>query len=154
MNRLILLFLLAVVSGGCAAGMYNPVTASTSSQTFLMNEASFAQVKVGMAQDKVEQIMGGSIVIGYAYQKPLTDEAAIAKAVSEDYKPLTIANPYKTEDIKTKEGSYHVEYYISSIRQSDGVVSDDELVPLVFREGILVARGWDYVRSLRLKNPS
>jgi len=51
-------------------------------------------------------------------------------------KPLTIVNPYKSEDIKTKDGVYTVEYYVTSVKQSDGVITDDELVPLVFREGV------------------
>ncbi|MEI7998432.1 MAG: hypothetical protein WCH62_02880 [Candidatus Omnitrophota bacterium] len=150
----LLLLALVVLAGGCATSqVYNPVAAATQ-QTFLLNESSFAQVEIGMKQTQVHQIMGDTIIIGYAYQKPLSDEAVVLKASFGDYKPLTIANPYKTEEIKTQNGQYAVEYYASSSRQSDGILSNDELMPLIFHEGILVAKGWDYLKSLSIKNPS
>lgn len=154
--KLLVLFVmgLAVVSGGCSISkVYNPVTASLQ-QTFLLNESALAQVTTGMNQAQVHQIMGESIVIGYAYQKAVSDKDSALNASSADYKPLTIANPYKTEQIKTLEGVYLIEYYVSSIRQSDGTITDDELIPLIFREGMLMAKGWDYLKSLRLKNPA
>ena len=154
MNTYLLSFLLVFLVSGCATSeLYNPVKASTD-QRFLLNKASLAQVKMGMKQDQVHQIMGDSIVIGYSYQKPVSSEPAVLQAPPSDYKPLTIANPYKTEDLKSKDGDYTVEYYVNTIKQSDGVVTDDELVPLIFQGGILVARGWDRVKALHLKNPS
>ena len=130
-----------ILLAGCqTAQVYNPI-ASATGQTFLLNESSLAKVAAGMSQTQVHQMMGDAIVVGYAY------EAA-------NYKPLTIANPYKTEEIKSKEGLYTVEYYVNAVKESDGVIKDNELVPLVFRENILVAKGWDYLKALRLKNPS
>lgn len=153
MKNLFLFLVLVEVTAGCAVNQeYNPVTAA-SHETFLLNESAFAQVTVGMKQTEVHQMMGDKITVGYA----LAQEASVLKPPSEsvsDYKPLTIANPYKTQEIKTKDGVYTVEYYVAQVRQADELISDDELMPLIFREGVLVAKGWDYLKALRLKNPS
>jgi hypothetical protein len=153
MKNIFYICIFFLVSGCATSPVYNPVTSATQ-QTFLLNGSSLAQIKMGMTQAQVHQIMGDSIVIGYAYQKPLTDESSVEQAKASDYKPLTIANPYKTEDIKGKEGIYTIEYYVNSIKQFDGVLTDDELIPLIFHEGILIARGWDEVKVLRSQNPS
>jgi hypothetical protein len=154
MKNLALICILVMAASGCASNqVYNPVTSSLN-QTFLLNESSLAQIKPGMKQSMVHQIMGDSIVIGYAYQKPVTDESVVSQASSSDYKPLTIANPYKTEDVKGKDGVYTVEYYVNAVKQSDGVITDDELVPLIFHDGTLLSRGWDSLKALHLKNPA
>lgn len=151
--RAFFILCLALMTGCATSPVYNPVTAATQ-QTFLLNESALAQVKMGMKETEVRQIMGDDIIIGYTYQKPLSSEKDIVESTSNDYKPLTIANPYKTEDITTKEGTYKVEYYVSSIRQPDGVVTDSELVPLIFHNGLLTGRGWDDLKALRSQNPS
>ena len=154
MRKLLLVLALAVMSGGCATSpVYNPLAAAKD-QIFLLNESSFAAIKAGMKQSQVHQIKGDGIVIGYSYQKPLSDESSVSKASSGDYKPLTIPNPYKTEELKLKKGLYTIEYYASSVKQSDGIVNDDELIPLIFRDGILLDQGWERLKALRLKNPS
>ena len=83
--------------------------------------------------------MGQELVIGYEFQSP-------------DYKPLTIPNPYKSEAIKGTD--YFIEYYIEAIRQPDGIVSDNELMPLIFKNGKLIGRGWPLANSLRPAKPS
>ncbi len=154
MRILLLILSLVVLSSGCAFNQaYNPVTAA-SQQIFLLNQSSLKRVTIGMKTEQVHQIMGDSIIIGYSYQKQLSDETSILKSSSSDYRALKIPNPYKTERIKTAEGIYIVEYYVSSIHQPDEKITNDELVPLIFRDGIMVAKGQDYVKALRLKNPS
>ena len=104
-----------------------------------MNESGFKAVRDGMTIDQVHKIMGQELVIGYALQSP-------------DYKPLTIPNPYKSEAIKG--AGYFIEYYIEAIRQPDGIVSDNELMPLIFKNGKLIGRGWPLANSLRPVKPS
>lgn len=132
MKHVISFLVLISLSSGCATnGTYNPLFTSTH-QIFLLNESALAQVTIGMKKDQVHKIMGDSIIIGYSSQKP-----------------LTINNPYRTEDLKVKQSTYTIEYYVSRVNQPDGVVTNDELIPLIFREGVLVAKGWDYLKSLR-----
>jgi len=132
--RSIYIVLLGLTIAGCATTpAYNPMQ-SASQQELLLNESSFKAIQDGMTLDQVHKIMGQELVIGYAFQSP-------------EYKPLTIPNPYKTETIK--ESGEVIEYYIDSIRQPDGIVKDNELMPLIFKDGKLIGRGWPFVNSLR-----
>ena len=94
-----------------------------------------------MTQDNVHNVMGQEIVIGYTKQ-------------SDGYKPLTIPNPYKVEQVETPQGTYTVEYYVQIVRQPDGIITDDELMPLVFKEGKFIGRDWSFVKSIRPAKPS
>jgi len=108
-------------------------------QELLLNARGLKEVKDGMSLDQAHEVMGTALVIGYTYKAP-------------DYKPLTIPNPYKTEAIKDTD--YLIEYYIEAIRQPDNVVHDNELMPLIFKGGKLIGRGWPLANSLRPAKPS
>ncbi len=134
MLKFFCLILCGIFACGCATTPeYDPL-ASAANQTFSLNDAALKKVSVGMKQDEVHNILGQQIIIGYQYEK----ESASAAA-----KPLTLANPYKIEDVKTAQGKCTVEYYVTAVRQPDGVVSDDEMMGLLFCNGILTDKGWD-----------
>lgn len=126
------LFIMTVIFiSGCATNPeYNPLQ-TVSRQTFLLNQSGLNQVKVGMKQAEVHNLMGQEIIIGYSYQN----------ADPKGPNPLTIANPYKTSQVKTDKGECTAEYYVTAIHQPDGIVSDDELMPLVFCNGTLTSKG-------------
>jgi hypothetical protein len=137
--RLIFFIFSSLILTGCASTpVYNPMQ-QASQQEILLNENGFKSIQVGMAMDQVHVIMGQELVIGYEFQTP-------------GYKPLTIPNPYKSEAIK--DSGYVIEYYIEAIRQPDNVVSEDELMPLIFKDGKLIGRGWPLANSLRPAKPS
>jgi len=137
--RLVWVILLSLSLAGCAtAVVYNPMQVA-SQEELLLNESGFKAVQEGMTLDQVHKIMGDQLVIGY-------------KAQASDYKPLTIPNPYRSEEIKGT--NYFIEYYIEAIRQPDGIVSDNELLPLIFQDGKLMGRGWPLANSLRPAKPS
>ena len=130
-----IIFLSLILTGCVTSPVYNPMQ-TASPQEISLNESGFKTVRDGMTMDQVHKIMGQELVIGYAFQAP-------------DYKPLTIPNPYKSEAIKAT-GCF-IEYYIEAIRQPDGVVRDNELMPLIFKNGRLIGRGWPLANSLRPK---
>jgi hypothetical protein len=130
--RLVLTFLLMTLAGCATTPVYNPMT-DTGPRELWLNQKGLNSVQEGMTQDQVHDIMGQQLAIGYYAQ-------------TSDYKPLTIPNPYKAETIKGT--AYVIEYYVDSIRQPDGVISDNELTPLVFKDGKLVGRGWPLSNSL------
>jgi hypothetical protein len=133
------IILSSLVLSGCATTpVYNPMQ-QASQQEISLNESSFKAIQDGMSMDQVHTIMGQELVIGYALQTP-------------GYKPLTIPNPYKSEAIKGTD--YVIEYYIESINQPDGIISDNELMPLVFKNDKLIGRGWPLANSLRPAQPS
>ena len=124
---------------GCAASVvYNPMQVA-SQQELLLNESGLKALQIGMSLEDVHKIMGTELVIGYAQEGP-------------NYKPMTIANPYKTQSCK--EANCTIEYYVDAIRQPDGVVSDNELLPLVFKDNKLIGRGWPLANSLHPVNTS
>jgi len=128
------IILLSLTLAGCATTpAYNPMQVA-GQQELLLNESGLKTVQDRMSLDEVHMIMGQKLVIGYEYKNP-------------DYKPLTIPNPYKMEAVNGTD--YFIEYYIESIRQPDGVINDNELMPLVFKKGILIGRGWPLVNSIR-----
>ncbi len=129
----LMIILLVGLSGCATTPTYDPMKAANR-QELLLNESSFKAVREGMTIDEVHHIMGTELVIGYKLQDP-------------DYKPLTIANPYKSETIE--QGNYLIEYYVQAIRQPEGVVSDNELIPFIFKDGKLTGRGWSVVNALR-----
>ncbi len=147
MMKLYAALLLSVLVSGCAFNaVYDPLQ-SNSTQTLLLNESGLRNVKLGMTPKEVHQVMGDELVIGYAYQNPLPGEASpLADAKVPSEKPLTIANPYKTDTRKTDRGECTVEYYVTSVKHPDGNITDDELMPLIFCGGILTDKGWDRLK--------
>jgi len=130
---------LSLSLAGCATSVvYNPMQVANQ-QEFLLNESGFKAVQEGMTLDQVHQIMGTQLLIGYTLQE-------------SKYKPLTIPNPYRSEAVKGTD--YFIEYYIEAIRQPDGIVSDNELMPLIFKNGKLIGRGWSEANPLRSVKPS
>ena len=137
--RLIWIIFSSLILVGCASTpVYNPMQ-QASQQEILLNESEFKSIQDGMTVDQVHEKMGQELVVGYAFQSP-------------GYKPLTIPNPYKSETLK--DTGYIIEYYIEAIRQPDGVVSDNELMPLIFKNSRLVGRGWPLANSIRPAKPS
>ncbi len=128
-----IIFLNLILTGCATNPVYNPLqTASPPEVAF--NESGFKALQDGMTLPQVHQIMGKDLVIGYTFQDPV-------------YKPLTIPNPYKSEAIKAT--NYFIEYYIEAIRRPDGIVRDNELMPLIFKNGKLIGRGWPLANSIR-----
>lgn len=137
--RCTLIIFLSLSLAGCASSVvYNPMQ-TASPQEISLNESGFKAIQDGMTMDQVHKIMGQELIIGYTSQTP-------------GYKPLTIPNPYKSEAGKDKD--FFIEYYIEAIRQPDGIVSDNELMPLIFKNGKLIGRGWPLVNSIRPAHPS
>ena len=132
MFKLSIYTFLSLLICGCAVNtVYNPVQSATD-QTFILNAAALNNVRMGMKQSEAHHILGQEIIIGYSYQNT---------AGTVDAKPITIPNPYKIELVKTARGECMVEYYVMAIRRPDGIVSDDELMPLTFCNGVLTQKG-------------
>jgi hypothetical protein len=132
MRYAIIIFLFFTLAGCASTPEYDPLHAAIQIPLPL-NENAFKEVKEGMTLDQVHKIMGQELKVGFAIQL-------------ENSKPLTIANPYKIESLKGS--GYVIEYYVENLLRPDSVLSDDELQPLVFRDGKLIGRGWPLLKSL------
>lgn len=132
-----LLLVLLSVSGCAMNEAYNPVAAQ-SSGTYELNASGLKKAQPGMTQDAVHELLGESMVIGYNYPDNATNKGAPT--------PITLKNPYKTSDVQTDKGACTAEYYVTSVVIPDGVVSDKELLPLIFCKGVLTYKGWDKLK--------
>ncbi|UCF30402.1 MAG: DUF3192 domain-containing protein [bacterium] len=60
-----------------------------------------------------------------------------------------VRNPYSTELYRTPQGTiYEVMFYYTGLEAGDNRISDDELVPIILRDGVVEGWGWDELRSL------
>ena len=122
---------LSLLLAGCAElKEYNPVKEASKGQ-YLINQESLKKLEVGMTMDKVHEIMGQELVIGYSLDN------------TQHYRPRVIANPIKTETLKTLSGDYFVEYYVSSTISADQTITNDKLSPVYFKDGKLVIKPRD-----------
>ncbi|HRZ39828.1 MAG TPA: hypothetical protein P5246_02360 [Candidatus Omnitrophota bacterium] len=126
------LIITAFLCGGCSVN-YNAVTvpeAAPMARRFI----SLNDVRNGLKRSEVNSLLGRQVVVGYE----------MADLQAQQYSPITQANPYKTETYRQGEKSYAVDFYLLGIETGDGEVSDNELVPMVFYNDVLIGHGWDY----------
>ena len=98
-----------------------------------------SSVRPGLTSREVAAMMGEKTTIGY--ERP--------DASANTYRPLTVNNPYHKELLRVADKSYDVYYYFTHVQRADGVISNDELTPLVFEKDILIGKGWDFLIDLR-----
>jgi len=56
-----------------------------------------------------------------------------------------VPNPYDSETHVVGGGEIEILYYATNVKNNDGVITNDELTPLVLVDGILVGWGWTYL---------
>ena len=97
------------------------------------------KVQLGMTYNEVAGIMSDTINIGYR------TSAALGGA----YEEVLVKNPYYEEVLQSGGTQYRVVCYFTHIRKADGVVTDDELTPLVFEENRLIGKGREFLFELK-----
>ena len=93
----------------------------------------------GMSPQEVKTLLGDKVVTGY-------DLTNTKKEISI---PIILTNPYREEILKTGNKTYEVAYYFTSIKKQDGIITDDELTPLVFENNRLIGHGWEFLGRLK-----
>lgn len=93
----------------------------------LNNQKNLMKVSIGMNKKEVMDIMGYQSVMpkfrgAFQHRLPAAN------------------NPYKSEIIKINDKTYEAVYYLTDNKKDDGAITDDELTPMYFNEGILI--GW------------
>ncbi len=139
------LMLLSIFLIGCTTASLNNKVSNTS-KVFndldgRRNLTNISHVYLGMTYSEVISIMGDKFNIGYKQ-----DESTF-----RILEPITIKSPYRVEALKFKDNRYRVVYFYTKIQKSDGIISDDELTPLVFQDDKLIGKGKDYLFHLKNK---
>lgn len=137
----IVLFLCCFFAGGCTVQALNEPSVLGGKENGMSQAPKDSRLtrinsaRVGMTSSEVAATMGEKTTIGYERPDP----------ASNAYQPVTVSNPYHKEFFKT----YDVFYYFSRIQRADGIISSDELTPLVFEKDILIGKGWDFLNKLK-----
>jgi len=95
---------------------------------------SLRPLKEGMSKKEVQAVLPSEVIIGYE----LTDTG------SEQYRPIVINNPQRSESVTKGKKNYAVDYYLLGIKTADGQITDEELVPLIYLNDKLAGVGWTY----------
>jgi len=97
------------------------------------------QIVAGMTEQEVLGIMGESVNVGYV-KSDFLDGA---------YDSIPLQQPHKQEELVVENITYKIIYFYTHVSKPDGMISDDELTPLVFKDNALVGKGWDDLFELK-----
>jgi len=137
-KNIVLLFFLFL--GGCVSVEFGATSKTAGihgdpNKNILTN---IDRVYAGMTQKEVVDIMGDRTVIGYEKM-----------GAHSEADPVFLKSPYRTEILKDQDKSYEVMYYFTHIKKADGIISEEELTPLVLEDNKLIGKGQDFLFKLK-----
>jgi hypothetical protein len=140
-NYIYLLLSLVILSGCVTLETQGPGADKRKTLT------SIAQVKDNMTYQEVQAVMGSKVTVGFQSSTP------------GNLQPIEMDNPVRVEKITSSNKTYFVLYYFTQIVKPDGLLSEDELTPLVFEakgssqnispQDPLIGKGQDFVFRLK-----
>lgn len=108
---------------GLHAGRRQPLTA-------------ISRVRTGMELAQVRDLMRDRLVTGYR------------RADDGGYEAVEAAQPYQSTRRVTDTGTYDIYFYFTQVYKADGMVSQEELTPLIFRDQKLVGIGYESLENI------
>jgi hypothetical protein len=124
-----LTLLIAVLAvSGCAQG-FEQIQSENRAKLFLL--------EVGQTRQQVLEEMG---------TEPQTFNQGVFRSDG------VVPNPYDSETHLVGATEIEVLYYVTNVQNKDGVITNDELTPLVLVDGILVGWGWSYLDTFTTDN--
>lgn len=130
MIKVLSLLICLIFVGFAAAGEDGPLHLS---RRFI----SLRQVRRGMTQKEVAAVLHDKVITGYEMSQMKTGQ----------YKPITVDNPHRVEVFKKGSKEFQIYYYLVGITKADGQVTDDELVPIVFKKNKVIGKGWKFLNQ-------
>ena len=133
MRSALLLAAVLVVLAGCSTFFMDPLE-----QMRGANKRNLERVAVGHTRLEVESIMGNERAGG-----------GLPEVVLGRVQHLQAKNPMREEDFRSADGvDYRVLFYYTDLRTKDDKITDDELTPVVFRDGKVVGVGYPFLGQL------
>ncbi|MDT8436447.1 MAG: DUF3192 domain-containing protein [Gemmatimonadota bacterium] len=114
------------------------------------NRERLDHLRVGMTRAQVLDLFGTGTV------RVPEDETAQSVRFAEDTLGVTrvelpvgggrrtLTNPHRSQTWLTESGEWEVLYYYTRLLEDDGRVGDEELTPVVLRDGTVVGWGWSF----------
>lgn len=127
-RRMFMLTVSGLAVSGCSQGFEN---------VQYENRAKLYRLAVGQTRQQVLEEMG-------------TEPQTYNKGVFKD--EGIVPNPYASETHLLGSTEIEVLYYATNVKNADGVITSDELTPLVLVDGILAGWGWTYLRTFTADN--
>lgn len=122
---------MVVALAGCSTLIVDPLE-----QMREHNKQSLAKVAPGMTRMEVESVMGHARAGG-----------GLPEVVFGRVQYLRATNPMREETVRGADGKdYLVLFYYTDVKQLDDRITDDELTPVVFRDGKVVGVGTAYLK--------
>ena len=115
------------------------------------NIRNLDRLRVGMTRDQVFDIMGTKTVsVSGTEDSGPVGIGEDTLGVSQVQIPVggpkpVLQNPHRNELYRAGGANWEVLYYYTSVVSDDGMVTDDELTPVVLREDTLTGWGWEYL---------
>jgi hypothetical protein len=115
------------------------------------NIRNLDRLRPGMTRDQVFDIMGTKTasVSGTEASGPVgigEDTLGVSQVQIPVGGPKPVLqNPHRNELYRAGGANWEILYYYTSVVSDDGMVTDDELTPVVLRNDTLVGWGWDYL---------
>jgi len=115
------------------------------------NRTNLGKLRVGMERSEVLQVMGvGEYrqLIGSETRGPVGTGRDTMGVMSVQIPvggdaPI-LYNPHRSETYDGDDSSWEVLFYYTHVMHDDGMVTDDELTPIVLRDGTLTGWGWTH----------
>jgi hypothetical protein len=136
-----ILWLLCLFFAGCVAATSRPDLSFKKGEgpSIAIALTNIEKVKLGMTYSEVTGIMGDIVNIGYKK----------SDALEGAYEEVLVKSPYYEEIIEGSDARYRIVCYFTHIRKADGIITDDELTPLVFEEDLLIGKGRSFLVELK-----
>jgi hypothetical protein len=100
-----------------------------------INKEKIKLVVVGMSQGEVKGRMGSDKAGG-----------GLVDAIFGRFQHLQVSNPMREELLSGADGQeYYVMFYYTDLRTKDDKITDDELTPVVLREGKVIGIGYEFL---------
>ena len=141
-NTIGLMITLSLFIGGCSA-----MPVSETRRTVERSMIDVQTIQTGMSRSQVEHELGDKVTTGYEIMNPALSQETDPKSPSA--KPITVKNSLRVELYRANEKVYEAAFYFVSLKQQDGVITDDELMPFVFEDDKLIGKGWEFYRNFK-----
>jgi hypothetical protein len=134
MKKIVWVFI--IMLAGCASSL--PERDRSMSWLIPQREAltKIDQLRVGMREESALTLMGDHLVVGYERQGDGT------------FNQVTIPQPHEIRHHTQANSEYTVHYYVTHIQKPDGMISREELTPVVFGDQGLVGIGYEFLENL------